>query len=182
MNVLNRRGWSMTSDSSRTLMMPWPSGVGPQQVVDVELRLAEEDVGALLLEHDDRAQEHADRGARHAAVVGEDGLALVGREELERGGEVLEVEQRQAVVVAVLEDQGQDRGLGLVEVQDLAHQQRAERVDRGPDLGAELARRATGTRTGWPDAWKSQAERRRPAPGASGWPRRRVPRARSGRP
>ena len=27
MNVVNRRGLSMTSDSSRTLMIPWPSGV-----------------------------------------------------------------------------------------------------------------------------------------------------------
>ena len=110
-----------------------------QQVVDVELGLAEEDVGALLLEHDDRAQQHADRRARHPAVLGEDRLALVRREELERRREVLEVEQRQVVVVAVLEDQREDRGLRLVEVEDLAQQQRPERVDRRPHLRAELA-------------------------------------------
>ena len=61
-------------------------------------------------------------------------------EELEGRRQVLEVEQRQVVVVAVLEDQREDRGLGVVEVQDLAEQQRPERVDRRPDLGAELAR------------------------------------------
>ncbi len=123
-----------------------------QEVLDLELGLAEEDVGALLLEDDDRAQEHADRRARHPAVVGQDRLALVGREELQGRREVLEVEQRQVVVVAVLEDEGEDRGLRLVEVEDLAEQQRPERVDRRPDLGAELARTATGTRPGGPTA------------------------------
>ena len=58
-----------------------PSAVGrrPEEVGDVELGLAEERVGALLLEDDDRAQEDADRGGRHPAVVGEDRLALVRR-------------------------------------------------------------------------------------------------------
>ena len=42
-------------------MIPSPSGVVRSEVLDVELGLAEEDVGALLLEHDDRAQQHADR-------------------------------------------------------------------------------------------------------------------------
>ena len=79
MNVENSRGLSMTSDSSRMLMIPSPSGVVRSRSVDVELGLAEEDVGALLLEDDDRAQEHADRRARHPAVVGQDRLALVGR-------------------------------------------------------------------------------------------------------
>ena len=68
----------MTSASSRTLTTPWPSGVVAEQVLDIELGLAEEGVGAFLLEHDDRAQEHADRGGRHAAVLLEDRLALVG--------------------------------------------------------------------------------------------------------
>ena len=38
---------------------PLALGRRPQQVLDLELGLAEEDVGALLLEHDDRAQQHA---------------------------------------------------------------------------------------------------------------------------
>ena len=130
----------MTSRQLQDADDPGAVGRRPEQVLDLELRLAEEDVRALLLEDDDRAQEHADRRARHPAVVGEDRLALVGRQVLERRAQVLEVEQRQVVVVAVLEDQGEDRGLRLVEVQDLAEQQRPERVDRRPDLGAELAR------------------------------------------
>ena len=74
------------------------------------------------------------------SVVGQDRLALVGREELQGGREVLEVKQRQAVVIAVLEDQREDRGLGLVEIEDLAHQQRAEGVDACAHLGTQLAR------------------------------------------
>ena len=107
--------------------------------MDVELRLAEEDVGAFLLEDDDAAQQHADRRGRHAAVLVEDRLAVVRRQELERRRQVLEVEQRQVVVVAVLEDQGEDARLRLVEVEDLAEQQRSEGVDRRADLRAELA-------------------------------------------
>ena len=61
-------------------------------------------------------------------------------EELERRREVLEVEQRQVVVVAVLEDQREDARLRLVEVQDLPEQERSERVDRRPHLRPELAR------------------------------------------
>ena len=78
--------------------------------------------------------------ARHPAVLLEDRLALIGREELQGRREVLEVEQRQLVVVAVLEDQRQDRGLRLVEIEDLAEQQRPERMDGRPDLRPERAR------------------------------------------
>ena len=122
-------------------MTPCAVGVDPHQVVDVELGLAEEDVGALLLERHDRAQEHArPTPARHAAVLLEDRLALVRGQELERRREVRQVEQRQLVVVAVLEDEREDRGLGLVEVEHLAQQQRPERVDRGAHLRPERAR------------------------------------------
>ena len=130
----------MTSDSSRTLMIPSPSGVVRSRSSTSNSGSPKKTSAPSCSRTIDRAQEHADRRARHPAVVGEDRLALVGRQELERRLEVLEVEQRQVVVVAVLEDQGEDRGLGLVEVEDLAEQQRPERVDRRPDLGAELAR------------------------------------------
>jgi len=36
--------------------------------------------------------------------------------------QILEVEQRQSVVIAVFEDEGKDRRLGLVEVEDLAEE------------------------------------------------------------
>jgi len=73
-------------------------------------------------------------------VEGERRLALVRREELQGRREVLEVEQREAVVVAVLEDDREDRGLRLVEVEDPAEEQRSEAVDGRPDLRPELAR------------------------------------------
>jgi hypothetical protein len=76
----------------------------PDEVRNVELRLAEERVGALLFEDHDRAKQDADRRRRHPAVVGEDRLAVVGRQELQRRREVLQVQQREIVVVAVLED------------------------------------------------------------------------------
>ena len=129
-------------------MIPSPSGRRPEQVGDLELRLAEERVGALLLEDDDRAQEDADRRRRHPAVVGQDRLALVRREELQGRREVLQVEQRQVVVVAVLEDQRQDRGLGLVEAEDLAEQERPEASGPSPGPGRRACPTATGTRPG----------------------------------
>jgi hypothetical protein len=119
-----------------------PEAIGgrPQEVGDLELRLAEERVGSLLLEDDERSEEDPDRRRRHPAVVGEDRLALVRREELQRRGEVLEVEQRQVVVVAVLEDEREDRRLRLVQPEDPAEEQRSEGVDGGADLGPERAR------------------------------------------
>ena len=65
-------------------MTPCAVGRRAQQVLDVELGLAEEDVGAFLLEHDDRAQQHAHRRRRHPAVLLEERLALVRVQELER--------------------------------------------------------------------------------------------------
>ena len=106
--------------------MPLPSAVVRHEVVDVELRLAEEDVGAVLLDRDDRPQDHAQRRRADAAQVLEHGLAVVRAQELERRPQVLEVEQRQLLVVAVAEDQRQDRGLRVVEVEHLAQQQRPE--------------------------------------------------------
>ena len=109
------------------------------EVGDIELGLAEEDVRTLLLEGHDRPHDHPERGCRDASVVGQGRLAVVARQERQRRPQVGQVEQRQLVVVAVLEDERQDRGLRLVEVEDLAEQQRAERMDGGPDLRAELA-------------------------------------------
>ena len=54
--------------------------VGADEVHHVELGLAEEDVGALLLEHHDRAQQDADRGRGHSAVLLEERLARLGVE------------------------------------------------------------------------------------------------------
>ena len=58
-----------------------PPAVGSraQQVVDLELRIAEELVAAALLEPDERAQQHADGLRREPADPGQLGLALVRR-------------------------------------------------------------------------------------------------------
>ena len=138
-NVEYSRGRSMTSATSSRVTIPLPVRGRPEQVVHVELGLAEEDVGALLLDGHDRAQDHAQRRRADPAQVLEDRLAVVGAEELERRPQVGEIQQRQVLVVAVAEDQRQDRGLGVVEVQDLAQQERPERGDARADVGADLA-------------------------------------------
>jgi hypothetical protein len=63
------------------LTTPRPSGAHLEQVVDVELRLAEERVGALLLELDDLAHHHPDGRRARAAVLGHRGLASVAVED-----------------------------------------------------------------------------------------------------
>ena len=50
-------------------MTPRPSGAILQEVVDVERGLAEELVGALLLEHKQAALHNADGGGRDVAVL-----------------------------------------------------------------------------------------------------------------
>ena len=54
--------------------------------------------------------------------------------------EVGEVEERQPLVVAVREHERQDRDLRLVQVEDLAEEQRSERGDGGSDRRAERSR------------------------------------------
>ena len=81
---------------------------GLQQVVDVEHRLAEELVGALLLEREQAALDRADRRRRHVAVVGLELLRVVA-DVLQQRAQVLEVEQQQAVVVGDLEHERRAR-------------------------------------------------------------------------
>ena len=59
---------------------PLAVGGRAQQVARLELGLAEEVAGALVLEGDEVAQDDAGRRAREAAEVLEVGLALVGGE------------------------------------------------------------------------------------------------------
>ena len=148
-----------------------PVGARAQEVLHLEGRLAEEGLGALLLQGDQRAQDDPEGRGRHPAVVLEDRLALVRAEELERRAQVREVEERQVVVVAVLEDQRQDAGLGLVEVEDLAQEHRAERGDRRPDLRARASPRARGAPRGGRRA-RTPCPAGRRARSPSGWPRR----------
>jgi hypothetical protein len=118
---------------------PLAIGARADELQDVELRLAEERACALLLERHDRAQDDAQAGRGDAAQVFEHGLAIVRAEELQRRPQIREVEQWQVLVVAVAEDQRQDARLGVVEVEDLAQEQRAEAADARPDLRTALA-------------------------------------------
>ncbi len=76
------------------------------------------------------------RRAREAAEVLEVGLALVGGQVGDDGAQVLEVEQGEAVLVGVVEDQPEAALLRVVEAEDLAEQGRAEARDRGADRDA----------------------------------------------
>ena len=126
MNVLNSAGRSCMSASSRTLTTPRPSSVRRRKCVDLELRGAEERIGLLLLELDDLADDDAGGRRRDPAVLGHLGLALVGVQVVQQRPQVLEVDERQLLVVAVLEGERQDRLLRLVQVEDLGQQDRPE--------------------------------------------------------
>ena len=112
-----------------------PAAVGghAQQVGEVELRLAEELRPAAVLELDERAEQDADRGRRDSADPLELGLALVGLEEGEQRPQVGEVEDGEALLVRVPEDEREALLLGLVRLEDLGEQQRAEVRDRCAD-------------------------------------------------
>ena len=99
----------------------------PQEVLGLELGLAEEHVGALRLEGDQLAQDDT-RGLRgESADALELGLALlVTGEELQDRAQVREVEERQPGLVAVVEDQPQRGLLRLVEPEHLGEQRRPE--------------------------------------------------------
>ena len=108
---------------------------GAQEVGDVELGLAEELGAAAVLEPDERAQEHADGLAARGRRCPSAPPARVGVEEREQGAQVGEVEQRQALLVRVVEDEPEALFLRLVRAEHLRQEERAEVGDR----------RATGT-------------------------------------
>ena len=91
-------------------------------------------------------------------------LALVGGQVLDDGLQVLEVQQRQALLVRPVEDQVQRGRLGVVEAEHLRQQHRAERGHRGPHRGADALLAGLG-----PQAQEL-------APGTRSAPSRRRPR------
>ena len=80
-----------------------PGAVGAHQVVQVERRLAEERLAALLLEHEERPLDRPDAGRGDVAVFGRERLGVVARRTARSALQVLEVEQQQPVVVGDLE-------------------------------------------------------------------------------
>src|SRR5882724_6182141 len=99
-------------------------GVGLQQVLDVEHRLAEETVATLLLDLQQAALDRADRRRRNVAVLGPE-LRGVVADILHDRAQILQVEQQQAVVVGDLEHQREHALLGLVQIKLAREQQRA---------------------------------------------------------
>ena len=119
-------------------MTPRPLAVGLHQVVEVQRRLAEEFVAALLLDREQPALDRADRGRGDVAVLRGELLRVVA-DVLQHRAQVLEIEQQQAVVVGDLEDEGEHAGLRLVQAQHAREQQRPHLGDRGAHRMALLA-------------------------------------------
>jgi hypothetical protein len=103
-----------------------PSGSRLEQILDVEFGLAEEGVGALPLQFDDLSQDDADGGGRQPAVFGHGLFAFVAVQEVQRRTQVCQIHEGQTLVVGVLEDEGENALLSLVELQHLGEQDRAE--------------------------------------------------------
>ncbi|PWW21001.1 hypothetical protein JD79_00127 [Geodermatophilus normandii] len=116
-------------------------GRGADQVGGVERGLAEEDVAAEVLQRHELAQHHPRRRLGQPAEAGELLLALPAGQPGEQRAQVGEVQQREARLVGVVEDQAQRALLGGVEAEHLGQQGRAEVADRGPHrhAGAQAA-------------------------------------------
>ena len=104
---------------------PFAVGCLPEEIRDVELRLAEEQAGALLLQFDEFPVQHAQGRLRHAAIARQ----LLGIEALKiahHGLQIGQVENRQVLIVAELEEQRQHTLLRIIEVEHLREQERTE--------------------------------------------------------
>jgi len=108
------------------------------EVTELQRRLAEEHVGAFLLQAQQGALDRADRRRADQAIRGTDVLALVG-DQAEQRAQVVEVEQQQAAVVGQLEHDVEHAGLGFVQLQDAREQGGADLADGGAYRMAQLA-------------------------------------------
>ena len=116
-------------------------GRGLEELRRLELRLTEERLGPLVLEADQLAQDDAGGGGGQAAEQLEVGLALVAGQPLHDRAQVGQVEEREALLVGVVEDQAEAGLLGVVEAEHLREQDRPERRHGHPqrDAGALAA-------------------------------------------
>lgn len=106
-------------------------GSSADQVLGVELGLAEELLAALSLQSDQAAQDDTYCGRAETAEFFEVGFTLLGGQILHDLFQVGEVEQRKPSGVGVVEHQPQAGLLGLVQTQHLAQQDRSEAGDGG---------------------------------------------------
>ncbi len=121
--VLHRRELQARDD-------PAPVRRRAQEVRDVELGLAEELGPAPRLEPDERAQENAHGLGREAADAPQLLASAVRVEEREQRAQVGEVEEREALLVRVVEDELEALFLRRVRAQHLRQEERAEVRDR----------------------------------------------------
>src|SRR5581483_9595972 len=122
---------------------------GLQQVLMVKGRLSEEFVAALLLQGHKAALNRTDAGRGDISVLSLEILGCLAHM-LKHGLKIFQVEEKKALVIGDLEHQRQHAGLGVVEIQNTAEQERPHLRDRGSHRMALLAEdiperdRATG--------------------------------------
>ena len=119
-------------------MKPRPSAADAHEVLDVERRLAEEVVGALLLQHQQAALDGADGDGGDVAVFGHQRLAALA-DVVGHGAQVFQVEQRHVLVGRHAEQDVEHALLRLVELQQAGEQQRPHVLHGGADGVALLA-------------------------------------------
>src|SRR5262249_37234983 len=106
------------------------SGIDHHEVGQLERRLAEEPITALLFQLQQSALNRTDTCAADIAVDRRQLLCVVSDKSKHRP-QVFEVEQQQTFVIRDFEDQRKHAGLDLVEIEKAREQQRADIGDRG---------------------------------------------------
>ena len=112
---------------------------GLEKIAEVEHRLAEKHITALLLDLQQPALYRANRRRADVAVFGGEVAGVVAHM-LEHGAQVFQIQQQQAVVVGNLEHQVQHTGLGFIQGQHARQQQRAHVRCGGAHRVAGLAK------------------------------------------
>ena len=120
-----------------------PVRVRSQEIGNVELGLAEELVAAAGLERDERAQEDADGLRRQAADALQLLPSALGVEEGQERAQIGQVEEREALLVGVVEDEPEALLLRRVRAEHLREEERSEVGDGRAhrNTGADAAER-----------------------------------------
>ena len=101
---------------SQNIDVAAPVAVGANEVLELERRLAEQVVAALVLQHQQLTLDGPDRGLRHISVLGGKLAGMIG-EVAEHRAEILEIEDEKPLLIGDAETDVQHTLLDLVEVQ-----------------------------------------------------------------